>query len=105
MKGIKRLSWQLHLPTDVLDPEPDRLHDAQPAPVEELGDQLGGSAHERENSSDFFAGHDHGDVDLLVGVHCIDAALQGLFEDALVEEHQGVHRLILGGGSDVSVHG
>ena len=30
----------LHLKIDVLDPEPDRFHDAQPAAVEELGDHL-----------------------------------------------------------------
>jgi hypothetical protein len=28
-----------------------------------------------------------------------------MVEDALVEEHQGIHRPVLGRGSDVSVHG
>ena len=64
----------LHLIIDVLDPEPDRFHDTQPAPVEELGDQLGGAIHEREHGGDFFAGHHHGDGDLLVGAHGIDTA-------------------------------
>jgi len=50
----------------------------------------------RENCGDFFAGHDHGDVDLLGGAYGIDAALQGVIEDALVEEHQGIHGLVLG---------
>ena len=27
-----------------------------------------------------------------------------MIEDALVEEHQGIHGLVLGGGSDVSIH-
>jgi len=27
-----------------------------------------------------------------------------VIEDALVEEHQGIHGLVLGGGSDVSMH-
>jgi hypothetical protein len=94
----------LHLIVDVLDPESDRFHDAQPAPVEELGDHLGGSVHERENGGDFFACHDNGDGDLLVGAHGIDAALHGVVEGALVEEHQGIHGLVLGGGSDVSIH-
>ena len=49
--------------------------------------------------------HDHGDGDLLVGAHGIDAALQRMIEDALVEEHQGIHGLVLGRGRDVSVHG
>jgi len=48
---------------------------------------------------------DHGDVELLVGAHGIDTARQSRVEDALVEEHQGIHRLVLGRGSDVSVHG
>ncbi len=50
----------------------------------------------------FVAGHDRGDVDLLVGAYRIDAPLHGLIEDALVEEHQVIHRLVPGGGSDVS---
>jgi len=95
----------LHLIVDVLDPEPDRFHDAQPAPVEELGDHLSGSVHERDHGGDFFACHDNGDVDLLVCTDGIDAARQSMVEDALVEEHQGVHRLVLGRGGDVSVHG
>lgn len=28
-----------------------------------------------------------------------------MVEDPFVEEHQGVHRLVLSGGSDVSMHG
>lgn len=95
----------LHLKIDVLDPEPDRFHDAQPAAVEELGDHLGGSVHERDNGGDFFACHDNGDVDLLVGANGIDAVLPRMVEDALVKEDQGIHRLVLGGGSDVCVYG
>ena len=59
---------------------------------------------QRDDRGDFVAGHDHRDVDLLVSAHGIDAALQGLIEDALVEEHQGIHRHVLGGGSDVAMH-
>jgi hypothetical protein len=44
-------------------------------------------------------------VDLLVGANGIDTARQSMVEDALVEEHQGIHRLVLGRGSDISVHG
>ena len=29
--------------------KPDRFHDAQPAPIEELGDHLAGPVHERES--------------------------------------------------------
>jgi hypothetical protein len=66
---------------------------------------LGGATHEREDGSAFFAGHDHRDVDRLVGIHGLATARQRLVEDALVEEHQGIHRLVLGRSSDVSVHG
>ena len=95
----------LHLKIDVLDPEPDGFYDTQPAPVEELGDYLGGSVHEREDGGDFFARHDHGDVELLVNANSIDVVLKRMVEDALVKEHQGMHRLVLGRGSDVSEHG
>ncbi len=80
------------------------FHNAPPAPVEEFGDHLGSSVHEREHGGDFFAGHDNGDVDLLVGAHGIDTARQSMVEDALGEEHQGMHRLVLGRGSDVAMH-
>jgi len=94
----------LHLKIDVLDPEPDGFHDTQAAPVEQCGHQLGGPVHERDDGGDFFAGHDHGDVDLLVGAHSIDTVLQSMVEDALVEEHQGIHGLVLGGGRDLAMH-
>ena len=38
------------------------------------------------------------------GAHGIDASLHGVVKDAFVEEHQGMHDLVLGGGSDVSMH-
>ena len=34
----------------------------------------------------------------------IDATLHSVVEDVLVEEHQGIHGLVLGGGRDVSMH-
>ena len=60
---------------------------------------------DRPNGGDFFACHDNGDVDLPVGANGIDALLQRMVEDALVKEDQGIHRLVLGGGSDVCVYG
>ena len=39
------------------------------------------------------------------GAHGIDASLHGVVEDALGEEHQGMHGLVLGRGRDVSMHG
>jgi hypothetical protein len=57
------------------------------------------------NGGDFFAGRDNGDVELLVGANGIDTARQRMVENALVEEHQGIRRLVLGCGRDVSVHG
>ena len=94
----------MHLIIDVLDPEPDRFHDAQPAPIKELCNHLGGSIHERNHSGDFFACHDNGDIDLFVGANGIDAPRQSMVEDPLIEEHQGIHRLILRGCSDISMH-
>src|SRR3972149_5308458 len=66
---------------------------------------LGGSVYERDNGGDFFACHDNEDIDLLVGANDIDAVLERMVEDALVKEDQGIHRLVLGGGSDVCVYG
>jgi hypothetical protein len=41
---------------------------------------------------------------IFLPAHGIDAALQRLVEDALVEKHQGTHRQVLGRGSDVATH-
>jgi hypothetical protein len=76
-----------------LDPEPDRFHNAQPAAVEQSGDQLGGVVQQRDARGDFFAGHDHGDVDLLVGAYGIEAARQNFLEDALLEKKAFIARL------------
>jgi hypothetical protein len=57
------------------------------------------------DGGDFFACHDNGDADLLVGANSIDAVLQRLVEGAFAKEDQGIHRLVLGGGSDVCVYG
>jgi len=40
-----------------------------------------------------------------IGANGIDAVLQRMVEDALVKEDQGIHRLVLGSGSDVCVYG
>jgi hypothetical protein len=39
-----------------------------------------------------------------LSAHGIDAVRQRLLEDARVEEHQGIHRQVLGSCSDVSMH-
>lgn len=95
----------LHLEIDVFDPEPDAFHDAQAAAVKKLGDQLGGSVQQGNDTGDFFACHDHGDIDLFWGTNGIDSALHGLVEDSLVKEHQGIHRLAPGGRGDICVYG
>jgi hypothetical protein len=94
----------LDLNIDVLDPGPDGFHDAHAAPIEQFGHQLGGGIHQREDGGDFFAGHDHRDVDVLVGTHGIDAALNEVVEDSLAEGHYGIHRLVLSGGGDMSMY-
>jgi hypothetical protein len=65
---------------------------------------LSGAVHEPEDGGDFLACHDHGDVHLLGGAYGIDATLHDLITDALVEEHPGIHGLVLGRGRDVSLH-
>jgi hypothetical protein len=89
---------------DVLDPQPDRLHEAHAAPVAQLGHQLGGAVQPREDRGDGFAGHAHGDVDLLGSAYGLEATLHDLMEDARVEAHQGLHGRVLGRGRDVSMH-
>jgi hypothetical protein len=97
-------SQRLHLNINVLAPDPDGVHDAPSTPVGKFGHQLGGSVQQRDDSGDGFACHDHRDVDRLVRAHGIDGAQQRIVEDALVEEGQGIHRLVLDGGRDVSMH-
>jgi hypothetical protein len=97
-------SQWLHLNINVHDPEPDGCHGAPAAPVAKFGHQLGGSVQQRHDGGDCFASHDRGDVDLLVGVLGIDVPLQGVVENALVEEPQGIHGLVLCRGRDVSMH-
>ena len=70
----------------------------------QFGNQLSCSVHQGNDSGDFFARHDHGEIDLFWGAHGINTALHGMIEDALIEEHQGIHGLVLGGWSDISVH-
>ena len=42
----------LHLKIDVLDPDPDGFHDAQAAPIEQFGNQLGGAVQQRDDRGD-----------------------------------------------------
>jgi hypothetical protein len=42
----------LHGKIDVLDPQPDRFHNPQPAAVEQFGDQLRRALHEHEDGGD-----------------------------------------------------
>jgi hypothetical protein len=95
----------LHGKVNVLDAEPDGFHNPQAAAVEQFGHQLRGALHECEDGSDFVPGHDHGDVDLLVGAHGVNAVVQGLVEDALVEKDEGMHGLVLRGGGDLALQG
>ena len=98
-------SQWLHLIINVFDPEPNGCHDAEPAPLEQFGHQLGGPIQESDDGSDFVAGHHHGNGDLFGSAYGMDAVLQRVLEDTLIEEHQGIHRLVLGRGSDIAVHG
>jgi hypothetical protein len=95
----------LHRVVEVLDSQPDRLHDSQPTAVEDLGHELGRALQEGENTGDLFAGHDDGDLTLLAGAYGVDFAGKRLFQNVFIQIHQGVHGLILGRRGDVAVHG
>jgi len=95
----------LHRNIDVLDAEPDGLHNPQAAPVEQFRHQLRGPLHEREDRGNLFTGHHDGDVDFLVGAHGVNAAIQRLLEDALIEKDQGIHGLVLGRRRHVALDG
>src|SRR5215831_3147758 len=95
----------LHGTVNVLDAEPDGFHNAQATAVQHFCDQLRGATHERQDRGDFGARHDDGDVDFLVGAHGIDAVLQRLVEDALVQKDQGIHGLVLGRRRHVALEG
>jgi hypothetical protein len=77
-----------------------------PSTVSEIAGKIAGfgAIYQREDSGNFFAGHDHRDVGVLVGTHVIDAAPHRVVDDSLVEEHYGIHRLVLGGGGDMSMY-
>lgn len=94
----------LHRIVDMLDPQPDGFHDPQPAPVEELGHQLAGAVHQRQDGGDFLPGHHDGHVELFAGPNRVDPVRELLLEGTLIEEHQGIHRLVLGRSRDVALH-
>lgn len=75
-----------HLEIEVLAPEPDAFPDAQATPVEKSGNQLGGPVHQGNDTGDFFACHDHGDIHLFWGTNGIDFAIHGMVEESLIEE-------------------
>ena len=86
-----------HLEVNVLDPEADGFHDPQSAAVQKLRNQLGSAFQQREDGGDLIARHHDGDIHLLVSANGIDRTFHGLAEDALVEENESIHGLILGG--------
>jgi len=49
-------------------------------------------------------GHDHGNIDFPQNANGIDHPFQELFQNLFVEENQRIHGLILGRGSDVTLH-
>jgi hypothetical protein len=53
------------------------------------------SAHERDNLGNFLAGEHHGDFQAFGGAFRIDLLIKRLFEDMLIEKHQGIHGLVL----------
>ena len=95
----------LHLQVHVLDPESEALRDAQARAVQKLDDELMHSRHQCDHASRPLAGQDDGDLGLPACAVWVDFAAQRLLENALVEEDERIHGLVLGGGGHLAVSG
>jgi hypothetical protein len=90
---------------DVLDPQAEALHEAEAAPIEELGHELIGGGEAADHLACLVLGEDGGEV---VGASCADGLGGGLeiaVEDIAIQEEQGAEGLVLGGSGDVLVGG
>ncbi|OIQ02666.1 MAG: hypothetical protein AUK55_00420 [Syntrophobacteraceae bacterium CG2_30_61_12] len=83
----------------------DRFRNAKTAAVQQFNDQLGGAFDERDHAGNLLPRHHNRDVLFFAGANRIDFTFKRLLEDFFVQEHQGVHGLILGCGRDIFLHG
>ena len=90
---------------DIFDPQPQAFYQAQAGAVEQPGDQLLRAGHGGKYLLDLFAGEDGGQALGFLGPNGVEGPFQVLFEHVLIQEEDGAERLVLGGGSDVLVHG
>lgn len=88
---------------DVLDPEPQTLHQAQSAAIEKFDHEPSGAGELGQDCARFFAGEDHRDVLRCLGALDILNQADLLPEHVLVEEQQGAERLILRGSTDLAL--
>ena len=94
-----------HLQVHVLDPEAEALRDAQARAVQKLDDELMHSGHQCDHASRLLAGQDDGYPGLPACAVRVDFAAQWLVEHVLVEEDEGIHGLVPGGGGHLAISG
>lgn len=86
----------------ILDPEPECLHQPQPATVEQTRDQRMGSGEVRENESNLLPAEDGGNTACAPGpYHLVNPAEINL-QHAPKEEQKRAERLVLCGSRDAS---
>jgi len=96
-----------HRPTieiEILYPEPDTLHQPQSGAVQQAAGEPMMAVQFPEHLLDLRLGQDHRKSLRLLGANGPYDLTQGLLQDHLVGEHQGVEGLILGARGDIPIH-
>lgn len=92
---VVRSGQSLPVEVEVRHPQSQTLGDPQATAVQKLSDQPVHSAHERQDSGRLVTGKDHRHADACGRTRRIDAIARRFLEHVLVEEDQGIHRLVL----------
>jgi len=90
---------------DVFDAQAHTFHQAQAAAVEELGHELGRTAHFGDDEHGFLVGEDNGQGFGFFGADEVGGDLDLFLKDLAVEEEDGAEGLVLGGGGYVLFDG
>ena len=90
---------------DVLDPELERLEEAQAGAIEKGRDEERGAVELLEEAKDLVAGEDDREAPGAAGAGNLSEVPERLPEHVLVEEEKGRQGLVLGGGGDVFLDG
>ena len=87
---------------DILDPQPEALHQPEAGPVQQAGGEPGGAVELGQDGAGLLAAEDGRQPLGGLGPHglALDPC-QRLSQDDLVEEEQGAEGLVLGGGGQV----